>query len=436
MKKNEIKPIKESDLPPFLRAIWRVSPERMRIQIMLASIICCCALSPRIRVKYCYDPGYHMLVANLLCIGRSACGKGVMRWIVFLLLGPLIERDNAERRKEQEYKDFCRKKGNVKKELPDEPLTVVRYMQNITVPKLVKRADFMVRRYGDPLSFFIFSDELAMLTKGSGKEREEREAVGRTSYMLGEMYVRETLYQDGYNAMVDINTASVVCGQEYALRKYIGDSAIMGGDAGRNIIVRMDGGLGEEAPVIQPFTEEEEALIESTTNQLMRETYTEDDKLQPIYKVDMSWLDGDVERWCAAQRDLVDKGAGAAHDSFYKRSSSSSFRLATMIYHLWGEKEEVQESVRKFYYWAAQFILDGQLDHWGQRFNELASSESGCSERQPTLYDQLPKRFTRDQVCQLVDKLKLGTEGRKFIYKWKTKKRWIKEVEKDVYEKK
>ena len=157
-----------------------------------------------------------MLVANLLVIGPSGCGKSIVRWVVDFILTSLQERDQTERRKEQDYKDMCRKMGKNTKDLPDEPLTVVRFMQNITIPKLVKRADFMVRRYGEPLSFFIFADELATLTKGSGRQRDEMEAVGRTAYMLGEKYIRETLYQDGYNAMVDINWSSVLCGQEYS----------------------------------------------------------------------------------------------------------------------------------------------------------------------------------------------------------------------------
>ena len=438
MSKVNIKPIKAGDMPPALRCIWNISPEKTRVTNMLVALICYCTLATRLRVRYKFDFGLHMLVANLLVIGPSGCGKSIVRWVVDFILTSLQERDQTERRKEQDYKDMCRKMGKNTKDLPDEPLTVVRFMQNITIPKLVKRADFMVRRYGEPLSFFIFADELATLTKGSGRQRDEMEAVGRTAYMLGEKYIRETLYQDGYNAMVDINWSSVLCGQEYALSRYITDSSITGGDASRNIIVRLDGELGDDAPVLKAMTDEEKALIASTVNRLMNETYTEDDKLQPTREVDMRWLDKDVDRWCDAQREIIVKGGDMAHDSFYKRSSSTAFRLATMFYYLWGEKQEAQKHTRRFYYWAAQFILDGQLGQWGKRYNELQLKASGKDkeEKKPTLYDQLPKRFTRDQVNMLVEQLELGTAARQFIHRWLKIKKWIVAVEADVYEKK
>ena len=435
MSKVNIKPIKAGDMPPALRCIWNISPEKTRVTNMLVALICYCTLATRLRVRYKFDFGLHMLVANLLVIGPSGCGKSIVRWVVDFILTSLQERDQTERRKEQDYKDMCRKMGKNTKDLPDEPLTVVRFMQNITIPKLVKRADFMVRRYGEPLSFFIFADELATLTKGSGRQRDEMEAVGRTAYMLGEKYIRETLYQDGYNAMVDINWSSVLCGQDYALGKFITDSSIVGGDASRNIIVKLNGELGDNAPVLKDLTEEEMELISCTANRLMNETYTQDDKLQPTREVDMRWLDKDVDRWCQAQREIIVKGGDRAHDSFYKRASSTAFRLATMFYYLWGEIPEAREHTRRFYYWAAQFILDGQMQEWGKRYNELQIETSENEAKKPTLYDQLPKRFTRDQVSQLVSRLELGTAPRQFIHRWLKIKKWIVAVEADVYEK-
>ena len=54
--------------------------------------------------------------------------------------------------------------------------------------------------------------------------------------------------------------------------------------------------------------------------------------------------------------------------------------------------------------------------------------------KKPTLYDQMPQRFSRDMLRDEIRKLELGTPARLFIFKW-MKKKWIYEVEKDVYEK-
>ena len=53
---------------------------------------------------------------------------------------------------------------------PYEPLTAIRNLQTITRAKLVKRADMFIRKYGEPLAFFFFNEELATMTE-SNKRR-------------------------------------------------------------------------------------------------------------------------------------------------------------------------------------------------------------------------------------------------------------------------
>ena len=98
MSKVNIKPIKAGDMPPALRCIWNISPEKTRVTNMLVALICYCTLATRLRVRYKFDFGLHMLVANLLVIGPSGCGKSIVRWVVDFILTSLQERDQTERR--------------------------------------------------------------------------------------------------------------------------------------------------------------------------------------------------------------------------------------------------------------------------------------------------------------------------------------------------
>lgn len=419
-KKISINDLKANDFPPQVRPFFSKSPTRARMMIVTAVLVCWMANATRLRVKYWYDMGRSMLSVNLLCIGASGSGKSLIRWVVNMLMAPLKLRDREERRREQEYRDLSRKKSKTK-DLPDEPLTVVRYLQSITVPKLVKRADFMVRRYGDPLSFFVFTDEIASMVKGSKQQREEYNAVARSAYMEGEEYIRETLYQDGYNASVDINWCSIMCGQDYALDQYIDKAGILQGDANRHILFCLDS-FGDEAMIIKPFTEEEQHLIDSTTRSLMDATYTADDRLGPIHMVDMSWLDADVRSWCKMQTEEVTKNGSKAQESFYKRSSASAFRLSTMLYFLWGETPESQKSVRRCYHAYANYILDSLMAKWGRKYEQSLPQPDDTEQKPLPLFDQLPKRFTRDQLRELIVKLELRSPARTFISKWLSKR--------------
>ena len=154
----------------------------------------------------------------------------------------------------------------------------------------------------------------------------------------------------------------------------------------------------------------------------MDETYNEDDLLQPVHEVPMEWMNSTVKRWCHEQRMVVLKTGSRAHNCFYKRSSVSAWRMAVLLYHLWGEQETARSKVIRFYRFMAQYILDGLLAQWGARYDDMhrIDAETVVPQR-VTLYDQTPDEFTYDQLKELCTKLGLAP-GRSFLAKWKKAK--------------
>lgn len=422
------------DFPPAVRPFWENVPNspKLRLALTLASIVCYCGLSPRLRVKYTFDSNFlcgSMLLLNLLVIGPSGSGKSAIRWAVNMLMNAQIIRDTEERRRLREYKEKPKKE----REKTQEPMIVCRFLQKATLPIIVKYADIIHRRYKDWLSFFLYGDELAAFTENR-RGNSDFQAVARTAYELGETYSRDTLYNDGYNALVDVLWNSVICGQEQALEKYINKEGVVLGDAGRQILVKLDDRLGEDAPTIRPFSEEQQRAVNQAVDLMMSETFSEDDQLMPIHNVDMEWINRDVKIWCGQIREEVLKTGSRAMDSFYVRSSKSSHRIATMLYHLWGEDASKQKQVRRCYYAFSQMILDAAMEQWGQDYEAAMPKDKDTSAKKATLFDSMPKRWTRDQLRAMVIKEELGTPARIFIHKW-MKKKWIYEVDKDVYEK-
>lgn len=422
------------DLPPAVRPFWEnvAKDADIRLALTLNAIVCYCGLAPRLRVKYVYDMETSMPLLNLLCIGHSGRGKNVFNWCTKMLMKRLIEKDKKDRQALLEYNEAKRRKG-ANKEAAAEPVISISFLQKFTLPVAVKYCDLTHRRYGDWLPFFLFGNELASFTenrKGNG----EFQAVARTAYSLGETYSRDTLYQDGYNACVDLCWNSVMVGQEAALEKYINKDGILMGDAGRQILVKLSKALGEDATMMRPLTDKQQKVIDDTITTLMNETYTPDDRLMPTHEVKMEWLDRDVRRWCDQVRELVQKNGSQAMDSFYVRASLSSFRIATVLYHLWGEDSTKQKQVRRCYYFFAQMILDNAMEQWGQLYESALPKDKEVTANKPALYDLMPKRFSRDQLQKLIVQQELSTPARMFIYIWK-KRKWIYMVENDVYEK-
>jgi len=425
------------DLPPALRIYYEIAPESFRIPAILTAITCLCALGTRLRVKYVYDTELHALLLQVVVVGNPGDGKSFTRPIVKNLLAPLLLRDQELRRQEQAYNDL-KKTSSKNKNLPEEPITDVRCLQNITRAKLVKRADMFIRKYGEPLAFMLFSEELSTMSEGNKKAYSDLRTIGRLAYDLGASFSTDTNSSESYCAMVDIIWCSLYCSTPAALDEYMDKRSIEGGNVTRHVIADLGDLMGDDAPVFQSITPEQQLVLQQTVDRLMHETYNDDGLLQPTHEVPMDWLDADVRKWCQEQRDQVLKTGSRALNCFYKRASVSAFRMATLCYHLWGEgtdesglmthdsrpmtQSEVQKHVAKFYRFMAQYILDGLIARWGKRFEDMQRKTETDDGPKVPLYDQLPKEFSRDQLRELIVKLDLSTPARVFISKWKRAK--------------
>lgn len=411
-----------SDLPPAVRVFWDTAPDQFKVPAILTAIDCYCALATRLRAMYVYDPlEPHALLIQLLVLGEPGSGKSFTRPIVKQLLRPLKLKDLEQKRIEQAYAEL-KKTAAKNKQLPEEPITCTRNLQTITRAKLVKRADMFIRKYGEPLAFFFFNEELATMTESNKRAFADLNTMDRLAYDLGAEYGSDTLSDASYNADVDIIYCSLFCGTDNALSEYINKRAIEGGNCTRKILTRIDEDvLGEDAPMFRPQTTEEKTLIQSTIRQLMEETYTDDDLLQPTHLVDMSWIDNAVRAWCKEQRQIVIKTGSRAHNCFYKRSSVSAWRMTTLLYHLWGETEQARSKCIRFYRYMAQYILQGLIDQWGKDYDQMHKYDPEDTAQKVSLYDQMPHQFTRDQLNETCAKQGLCA-GRSFLSKWRKAK--------------
>lgn len=414
--------ITAADLPPALRVFWDTAPDQFKVASILSALACYCALGTRLRAKYVYDLEPHALLLQIIILGEPGSGKSFTRPIVRQLLRPIRIKDQEMKRVEQAYAEL-KKKAAKNKQLPDEPITATRIVQTITKAKLVKRADMFLRKYGETLAFFFFSEELATMTESNKRAFADLNTMDRLAYDLGAEFSTDTLSDASYNADVDVIYCSLFCGTENALNEYINKRSVEGGNCTRKVIARIDEDLmGEDAPMFRQQTAEERNLIDKTVEKLMQETYTDDDLLQPVHEIPVDWLSLPVRKWCDQQRQQVLKTGSRALNCFYKRSSVSAWRMACMCYHLWGEDPKYQAHVVKFYRFMASYILDGLMAKWGRQYEQMHKGDADDDGNRVTLYDQLPQQFSRDQLRELIVKLDLTSPDRIFIAKWKKAK--------------
>lgn len=425
------------DLPMPVRIIYEnleAGASLKKAGGVLTPLICYQTQAPRLRAHYPYDPESDGLFCNLIVNGHTGSGKKLVSYIVKMLTRDMTKLDKMERRLLQTFKELNnRKASNQEKEI--EPLVIIRCLQDFTLPVIASYADQQERRLGEPIGFFLHSDEVGQICENR-KAKLSLQAVARKAFSLGEEYVKDTLYKDGYNASTNIVWNSVICSQQASLNDYITKKGLQCGDGSRQIIVDIGEELAPEAPVFHPLTPEQQQVVDDTIEKLKNETYTFTDDgyisgLQPTHLIDMSWLYDDIYKWCDRQRILVTKTGSRALEAFYVRASVSAFRLSATLYHLWNEEEEHQEKVRRFYLYFAQHILDGQMAQWGQDYE--AGVEKPKENKQPKdVWAMMPESFTEQQFNEIVAQYNAGKEKndqiktcfRQFKYTWCRKKKW------------
>lgn len=434
--------IKDHELPEIIRQIVGNAPKNRKEAAFIASLSPLCALASRLRLDYFYDSRPSALLLQVLIEGAQSSGKSFAADIEGLIMNDTLKaRDKAMRRLEQEYRDK-KKRRKANEKLEEEPETTIRVVPpTISKTVLTKRADMYERVFGDTLTFWMFAEELAQVTDAGKNGYSNLRTIMRTAYDLGSEFGIDFASDNSYSAIVDINICSMFCATPSAIDEYFDKKAIEGGNITRTILCRLDETLGEDGAIFTPYTPEQKAHIDRMLKRLMDETYDNDGGLMPTIQLDTAWLDKTVCAWVRAKGKDASLSGSRSLDVFRKRSSVSAFRVAALCQYLYElenalSPEVIQKRVRQIYLFMADYILDGMLERWGKRFDELNTKRENENRPGPrnVLYDQLSDTFSREQLRAVLEQQGKATPVKVFISQWK-KLRVIEEVEKDVYKK-
>ena len=432
-------------LPLIIRELMQNAPEPFKVATFFAAATCLSCLATRIRVYYSYDGlNEHALLLQTIITGEQSSGKSFVRNNVEqTLMAHLRRRDDEQRHQEQAYRELKQTASKAEK-LPDPPRTVIRTCPvSISIAQLIKRADAPQRYYGTPLTLWSFTDELSAAVESNKRAFSNIKTIARTSYDLHSTYGVDYLSDNAYSATVDILQCSLYLSTPSALDDYADKRFIEGGGVTRTILVPLSDAIGEEAPRFKTLTQEQQAAIDAALQRMDADVYDEaTGTIQPELFIDMQWLFPTVREWCDEQNRQILRSGSRAHNTFFKRSSVSAFRIATLCAYLYGLEEGMQRlsqrhhrRLKQIYLFCAQYILDSMLSKWGKRYEELNRQRipSESQVRVP-LFDQLSPAFTRVQLDELIKRLEVSTPTRVLLSKWKAKG-WIRETSKHVYEK-
>ena len=372
---------KDKWLPLIFRELMRNAPEPYKVATFFAAATCLSCVATRIRVYYPYDGlNEHALLLQTIISGEQSSGKSFVRNnIEKVIMAHLRRRDEEQRQQEQAYREMKQTASKAEK-LPSPPRTVIRTCPiSIYIAQLIKRADAPQRYFGTPLTLWSFTDELSAAVESNKRAFSNIKTIARTSYDLHSTYGVDYLSDNAYSATVDILQCSLYLSTPSALDDYADKSFIEGGGITRTILVPLSDVIGEEAPLFKTLTTEQQAAIDATLQRMDADVFSETTgTIQPELFIDMEWLFPTVRAWCNEQNRQILRSGSRAHNTFFKRSSVSAFRSATLCAYPYGLEKGSQRlsmkhhrRVKQIYLFAAQYILDSMFRKWGKRYEAL-----------------------------------------------------------------
>lgn len=134
--------------------------------------------------------------------------------------------------------------------------------------------------------------------------------------------------------------------------------------------------------------------------------------------VNMEWLRPTILAFLERHRVKAAIDFDHARDTFRRRVAVRGFRLGIMCYALW-DKPRLKdlEKCIPFIDWWMEKDIAGSLKLWGAKYNEATSV--GPTLPQKSLYEQLPKQFSRNEVLAQCQRLGIKSKIADIIYRWK-----------------
>lgn len=421
------------ELPAAARAVVGAMPPDFKFETLVTLLTCYGVYMPRVRLKYVYDKRLHVPVLQIIVLAPQSGNKTVIDYVVNRIMGRLKRRDTIFRRAEQEYKENPLSEPDAngqthQRQRPIKPIITLGATMSRT--QLVMRADAPERLWNEPLTLFLYTEEVQELVDNNKKDFAKIGPAIRKGYDFGSTLEQD--YVNSYSAAPDLLLSHIVMGTQGGVDNFMNATELEQGGLTRKILLRLKGELGDDAAVIRDFTQDEERTIDTTISTLMSQTYSPDEKnLQPVEYLDMTWLDSTVKRWCDGIRREVKFSGSIATGTFYKRASVSAFRLTAILVKLYqidpGRPANWQAICRRFYRFLAGYILDSLLAEWGGRFEAIVARQAKEREvMKAPLFSVCPEEFTREWFQNAVNERGLAKSARQFLYTWK-KNKWLTE---------
>lgn len=402
-------------LPPLFRQLARIAPLDFIIPTILCILPLVGTLGSKLRARY-LDRNLHSPSFQVSLEAPQASGKSFIARMARLLLAPITERDEAERKREQEYNEKVAElkvtgmkvtPENREELLGQRPKGIIRNVPaTISITKMLMR---MENACG--LHLVAVCEEIDTVTKAFKRAISSYSDALRVSFDNGP-YGQDYASENSYSGILPLYYNTLFSGTPKAMRRFYPD--VEDGLVSRVLFVSLPDQFGKPMPVWGELSDKERREVEEQIRRL-NEVSIVGDVVQHDHVMELDFLNRAMDLWLKEQQREAVRTQNRTLDIFCRRAAVVGFRAGMLAWFLYGEKptRTVRKNTVLFATWVAGQMLTQHL----LRF-QIEGTGSNTSHWEE-VYNLLPDEFSREdlqRVCQLLGK---NTPIKNVIYNWR-----------------